>query len=159
MKSLREAVRNILMRERSLQSFEKEVTGSGSFTFDVFLQKDKEYIVRTRTAKGAVLAKFSLKESSGSSIPVRMGDNGTYFSAVPERDGFYRIETIVEGPEKGKAAVLKVSLYTTCPLPPYVMHQSVLPSYVGSYEEGELTVPGEAATVRMGIEAFGRTRG
>ncbi|HEY3276965.1 MAG TPA: hypothetical protein VGJ94_10120 [Syntrophorhabdaceae bacterium] len=157
MKSLREAVRNVLMRERSLQSFEKEFTGNGSFTFDVFLHKDKEYIVRTRTAKGAVPAKFSLKESNGSSVPVHMGDNGTYFSAVPERDGFYRIETIVEGAGKGKAAVLKVSLYTTCALPPYVMHQSVLPAYVGSYEEVEMTAPGKAATVRMGMEAFGRT--
>jgi hypothetical protein len=121
----------VLMRERPLERMEKEVTKGTGLTFDVFLKKGIEYMVRGKIPKGRGVAKVSLGNADGLTTPVYGDRSGAVFTVTPEEDGFYHIwATVQPKAGNGRPVTFRVTLCRVLASPPYVVRQSALPSYL-----------------------------
>jgi hypothetical protein len=155
MNRLGEAVRGFLMRERTLQRFEKELREGETFSYDVFLKRGTLYVVRGGVSKGRAFAKVSLTESNGTTIPINTDKGGMYFSVVPEKDGLYQIRTAVEGTvKKGSPVTIRVALCSAFPIPSYITVQSVVPAKVTERLENASVAPVESEVTA----AYGQTQ-
>ncbi len=95
-----EAVRNILTRERTVQRWEQEMPVTGTSSFDVFMRKGTEYIVRGRIRGGNTPVEVSFEGPDGTSLQIRQEKGRVCFSIVPELDSLYRIKTHAIGSAK-----------------------------------------------------------
>jgi hypothetical protein len=129
MAGILEAIMHIILRERLLRRFKKEVVKGEIAAIDLFLRKGTDYIVRARVVKGRGTPVVSLGDATGFSVPTRRQGKGNSFSVVPERGGLYRIRTAVRPlPAKGEPVTLTVTLTSAIPAPQYIMYQIVAPS-------------------------------
>lgn len=91
-----------------LKRFEKKVAKGKTVSIDVFLQKEKGYIVKGEILKCDETPIMSLRDASGNEVPAKFSNNGQYFSVTPDRDGSYNIQVAVRPDRNGRGPVATV---------------------------------------------------
>lgn len=95
-----------------LQRFERNVAKGETASIDVFLEKEKGYIVKGEILRHGETPKMSVWNITGHEVPTRHSNNGKYFSVVPDRDGTYSIRAAVRPDMNGREQVtVAISLF------------------------------------------------
>lgn len=120
-----ETMARLMMRERFIQMFKKEVGDGGVIEIEVFLNKETEYVVRSRVSKGHGTPTLSVLDGAGIAVPVHRSAKGRRISLIPERDGLYNLRVDAG---LGTTVTVTLSRYDYA-LPTYYMQEIESSSY------------------------------
>ncbi|OPY77773.1 MAG: hypothetical protein A4E64_00999 [Syntrophorhabdus sp. PtaU1.Bin058] len=108
MGSISRAIVRFFLQGDLLERFEEKVENGKTTSIDVFLQKEKGYIVKGEILKRDETPIMSLRDASGNEVPAKFSNNGQYFSVTPDRDGPYNIQVAVRSNTNGRGPVATV---------------------------------------------------
>ena len=116
-----EAIMRFMLKEMLLQRFEERVAEGETATIDVFLTKEREYIVKGKIVKGRGKPILSLVDVTGSAVDNQHNDTGNNICVTPDRDGPYRIVVTADHAAEGHEPVsVEVTLVYRFPIPKYI---------------------------------------
>jgi hypothetical protein len=116
-----EAIMRFMLKEMFLQRFEERVAEGETATIDVFLTKEREYIVKGKIVKGRGKPVLSLVDAAGSAVDYQYNDTGHCLYFTPDRDGLYRIVVTADHAAEGHEPVsVEVTLVYRFPIPKYI---------------------------------------
>jgi len=106
MSRISQAIVRFFLQGDLLHRFEKKVAKGETTSIDVFLEKEKGYILKGEILKCSEKPIMSLWKITGYEVPTKPGNSGKYLSVVPDRDGTYSIRVAVRSDTNGREQVI-----------------------------------------------------